>query len=307
MQYLHERITYYRNKKELPQSEIANRMDMQRQNYRKYETGERVPSHDRLIMIADILEVSHLDLKYGAEQTFLTKLNRILRDVALGEWKCLTFLMDELSEEKLVYQPMQAVILKWIKIIKDKYPAFWNEFVKESSIEKLVKLTVHLKKSERAWWNRQPYQVADIVQSICPEAEQGRSVQIDGEEFVEVIPQRFDYENAQLPGFIYLRLAFCYCVLAYTMKIEIERISEDVVQYYGVEQEDIVQEDTDTTGESDVLSDEECEKATTLFGIKIYIPFLKIIIEAMEIICDHGTMDDFESVLINGEISTKRK
>lgn len=54
----YNRIRDLREDAELTQGEIAEKLYMQREVYRRYETGERMPPFDFMIRLADFYSVS---------------------------------------------------------------------------------------------------------------------------------------------------------------------------------------------------------------------------------------------------------
>lgn len=60
--YLTENLRFCRVRKSLTQEDMANKLNLERQTYCNYENGQRTPSLDILVNIADILEVSLDDL-----------------------------------------------------------------------------------------------------------------------------------------------------------------------------------------------------------------------------------------------------
>ena len=62
----YNRIRDLREDEELTQGEIADKLYMQREVYRRYETGERMPPFDFMVRLADFYGVS---LDYLAGRT----------------------------------------------------------------------------------------------------------------------------------------------------------------------------------------------------------------------------------------------
>ncbi len=53
-----QRIKDLREDHDLTQAQIAEKLYMQREQYRRYETGERMPPFDFMIRLADFYQVS---------------------------------------------------------------------------------------------------------------------------------------------------------------------------------------------------------------------------------------------------------
>lgn len=62
-----KRLREIRMKRKLTQQNMADKLDLSLNAYQKYEQGERSPSFDCLVAIADILDVS-LDYLFGRDE-----------------------------------------------------------------------------------------------------------------------------------------------------------------------------------------------------------------------------------------------
>lgn len=84
-----ERLTSARNKKKLTQIEMANRVQLHRSTYAQYEVNRRNPELEKLVRIADELEIS-IDYLLGRSN----KEQELLNALSEEEWLAITNLIE---------------------------------------------------------------------------------------------------------------------------------------------------------------------------------------------------------------------
>lgn len=120
---LSERLKECRKKKGVKQSEVADRLNVQRQIISYYESGTRKPNLDDLIMLADFYNVS-IDYLVGRTDTPTTDKDlRFICDYTGLSDKTVTLLHNKIVERVPYREKMFKFINKFITDFADLYTA----------------------------------------------------------------------------------------------------------------------------------------------------------------------------------------
>ena len=120
---LSERLKECRKKKGVKQSEVADRLNVQRQIISYYESGTRKPNLEDLIMLADFYNVS-LDYLVGRTDTPTTDKDlRFICDYTGLSDKTVTLLHNKIVERVPYREKMFKFINKFITDFADLYTA----------------------------------------------------------------------------------------------------------------------------------------------------------------------------------------
>lgn len=95
MSSLGERLRILREKRNLKQNEVANRLGISSVNLSRYEKDNRTPSREMIYKLADYYEVSPSYLLFGSEEDYLS----FLKDVTKEEAQLLEDYLREIRGE----------------------------------------------------------------------------------------------------------------------------------------------------------------------------------------------------------------
>lgn len=95
MSSLGERLKILREKRNLKQNEVANKLGISSVNLSRYEKDNRMPSREMIYKLADYYEVSPSYLLFGSEEDYLS----FLKDVTKEEAQLLEDYLREIRGE----------------------------------------------------------------------------------------------------------------------------------------------------------------------------------------------------------------
>lgn len=82
---LGDNIQFFRKKESLSQEELAEKCKVSRQAVTKWEAGESIPSIEKLIILAEIYDVSLDELVGKADNNSYSKLMKLVREFAVED------------------------------------------------------------------------------------------------------------------------------------------------------------------------------------------------------------------------------
>jgi len=139
-----QRIRHYRQKKGLTQEAVATALGVRKENYAKYESGERNPKDDRLVEIAKILDVSYNALTEGVEREFADLLHRHASGAVMDEVDGFYAFYSDVIEND-TFKDISEFFALWEEKFKIESKDFYDRFIKVSSLDSLSDLrTLHL-------------------------------------------------------------------------------------------------------------------------------------------------------------------
>jgi len=139
MNTLAKRIKYYRNKKALTQEFVATELGMKASNYAKYESGERTPKDERLLLLAQIIGVPYDFLYTGAERAFLDLLNVHIQSAVLGDFDSFCAFRSDVLEDE-AYTVISDCFEAWYNIIKEQAYGFYEDYLDNPTLKSTVVL-----------------------------------------------------------------------------------------------------------------------------------------------------------------------
>ncbi|MDR0288139.1 MAG: helix-turn-helix domain-containing protein [Clostridiales bacterium] len=137
-----QRIKHYRQKKGLTQEAVANALGVRKENYAKYESGERNPKDERLIEIAKILDVSYNALEEGVEWDFIDLLHRHIRGVVMDDAECFRAFHSDVIENE-VFKDIAKIFTFWSEKFEIEDKTFFKRYLIDSSINMESLLYLH--------------------------------------------------------------------------------------------------------------------------------------------------------------------
>ena len=247
-----QRIKYYRKKKGMTQEAVANALGVRRENYIKYESGERNPKDERLVQISKIIGVSYNALLFGLESEFADLLNTHVRFSVLGDVDGFYAFYSDVIEDSS-FEDIAEFFTLWEEMFKIEAKPFYEKFMEEPSLKTLIDLHDLYKL----------YYDADVNNQVAPQS--------DAE--LETDPE-LDSETTY-------RLAFCISMTKYLSSTDFDCILEEAEKLMS---------GTDLS-------------PLQFFAVKVFVPFLSHIIDAVEMTMN-TTIDDFEIYFLHGALSS---
>ena len=92
--FIAEKIRYYRKKKNLTQSELAEMVDISDQHLSRIESGCYVPSLKTFFLLADALEIDLREFGFKSEQTQNTLKNKLISEIVNANDTKLVFIKN---------------------------------------------------------------------------------------------------------------------------------------------------------------------------------------------------------------------
>jgi len=193
-----QRIRHYRQKKGLTQEAVATALGVRKENYAKYESGERNPKDDRLVEIAKILGVSYNALTEGVEREFVDLVYRHAVTAAMGKIESFyAFYSDVMAGA--VFQDISECFLLWEEKFGVEAKPFYEKFLLAPSLKSLIELNDLHKAYIDALIKQEPVPGPEVELEADPELED------------EAI----------------YRLAFCIAMTKYLLANEFDEILEE--------------------------------------------------------------------------------
>jgi len=247
--------------------DVATGLGVRVDNYAKYESGARVPRADRLIKLAKVLGTSYDALNEGVERSFADLLKSHAIGSITGEAGSLTMFVSDMESSGEAY----SVVSEFFKDGEHRFIAesaeFFQKYMDTPSLADLINLY-------------------DLYQDqLLPEAHRTVSepclptITIVGK---GPLPQKVEEPSLKhllepLDIVITLKWAFCIAVTRYLERTDAIITIEESEKFAGgfLEHFDALQ----------------------FFAVKIFVPYLSFIIDAVHL-CMNTNIDDFEKAFL---------
>lgn len=258
-----KRLKYYRELRCLTQRDVADSVDASISTYQKYESDERSPKSDRVVALAKTLNVYVGFLQDGEETMCSEMMKQCVLSSAQGDGFVDSF-WSEFSYYENISKTITDFLRDWQKKIIQQYPEFATAFFKKGEIN--LPNLIELGKRQRSAVNHYTDYTFDI---------------------------------SELMEMDWYRLAFCIATSAY-------------LAAYDGKNNDILQETIEVSEwfepyeKAAELPKEDYQEvqiqATQYFAIKVFIPYLANLMNALDAMVQAGDPPNtFENYFIYGK------
>ena len=155
METIGDRLKYYRQRKNMTQAEVAEKLGIQKPNYQKYESGQRNPKDDRIKEMAQIFGCGFLSIKYGEKDMFIARANDSIRRAIMGEDLVYTSIADDWGyedwEEGSLTTEITTFFSDYALELEEINPDFYKQYIEVPALQNIFELA---DKFHYAVWHR---------------------------------------------------------------------------------------------------------------------------------------------------------